>query len=397
MNKDVKEYGLVTSAYWGFTLTDGALRMLVVLYFHQLGYSPLAVASLFLFYEFFGIVTNLFGGWLAARFGLKSTLFSGLFLQIVALTLLAQTQWLGIAYVMALQAMSGIAKDLNKMSAKTAIKQLVPHDQSSRLFYWISVLTGSKNALKGLGFFLGGWLLHVLGYTGALYCLAGGLTLLTILVGLNLTHTLQAKQYKAKFSEVFSTSPAVNWLSGARCFLFAARDVWFVVALPVFLTLEAGWSSQFVGAMMAAWVIVYGMMQSSTPKLLGFSKQAPTGRHALYSAIALLLVLAGMIAIAQYYLDWQRVALIGLLLFAVVFAINSAIHSFLIVHYARSEGASMDVGFYYMANAGGRLLGTVLSGYLYQTAGFSATIYASFALVCVCVLISTNLPKSSEI
>ena len=153
LNQGIKDYIQITLAYWGFTLTDGALRMLVVLYFHTLGYSPIEVAMLFLFYEFFGIVTNLFGGWLGARFGLKVTLFSGLILQITALVLLAQTQWLGVVYVMILQAASGIAKDLNKMSAKTAIKQLVPSDENNKLFKWVALLTGSKNTLKGCGFF----------------------------------------------------------------------------------------------------------------------------------------------------------------------------------------------------------------------------------------------------
>ena len=61
------QYLVITGNYWAFTLTDGALRMLVVLHFHQLGYSPLQVAMLFLFYEVFGVVTNLVGGWLGGK------------------------------------------------------------------------------------------------------------------------------------------------------------------------------------------------------------------------------------------------------------------------------------------------------------------------------------------
>ena len=115
----IRSYALVTGAYWGFTLTDGALRMLVVLHFYKLGYSGIAIAFLFLFYEFFGIVTNLLGGWIASRSGLKTTLYGGLALQIVALLMLAllQPSWartLSVAYVMAAQALSGIAKDLTR-------------------------------------------------------------------------------------------------------------------------------------------------------------------------------------------------------------------------------------------------------------------------------------------
>ena len=75
---DIRNYALVTASYWGFTLTDGALRMLVLLHFHQLGYTPVNLAFLFLLYEFFGILTNLFGGWIGSRFGLRLTLFAGL-------------------------------------------------------------------------------------------------------------------------------------------------------------------------------------------------------------------------------------------------------------------------------------------------------------------------------
>lgn len=392
ISQGIKDYINVTLAYWGFTLTDGALRMLVVLYFHQLGYSPLEVAMLFLFYEFFGIVTNLFGGWLGARFGLKITLFSGLALQIGALILLAQTQWLGVAYVMVLQAVSGIAKDLNKMSAKTAIKQLVPKDQGSTLFKWVALLTGSKNALKGIGFFLGGLLLALFGYQDSLYILAAGLLTITLFVATQLKQSLEAKAYKPKFSQIFSSSRRVNRLSFARCFLFASRDVWFVVALPVFLVMEQDWSSSSVGTMMAAWVIVYGIFQSSTPKFFKLAGKQANGNAALLAVIALGAVLGTMLVSMKVF-ALETVVLIGLMLFAVVFAINSAIHSYLIVDYARAEGASMDVGLYYMANASGRLIGTVLSGVVYQFYGMTGCIIASLLSVLICIGLSTSLSK----
>ncbi|MGB0986097.1 MAG: organoarsenical effux MFS transporter ArsJ [Pseudoalteromonas spongiae] len=395
VSQGIKDYIQITLAYWGFTLTDGALRMLVVLYFHTLGYSPIEVAMLFLFYEFFGIVTNLFGGWLGARFGLKVTLFSGLLLQISALILLAQTQWLSVVYVMILQAASGIAKDLNKMSAKTAIKQLVPSDESSTLFKWVALLTGSKNTLKGCGFFLGGFLLALFGYQNSLYLLAAGLGLITLLVASQLKQSLEAKSFKPKFSQVFSSSKKVNLLSFARCFLFASRDVWFVVALPVFLTMQAGWSSTAVGTMMASWVIIYGVFQSTTPKVFkAFNKQA-NAQSAVFSALALLAVLVVMLVAISYGLSLVNVAILGLILFAVIFAINSAIHSFLIVHYARDEGASMDVGLYYMANACGRLFGTVLSGLLFQQYGLAACLIASALFVAICIPITAKLTQNS--
>jgi len=181
LDSSIRQYMLVTFNYWNFTLTDGALRMLVVLYFHQLGYGTLAIASLFLFYEFFGVVTNLIGGWLGARLGLNRTMNIGLAMQIIALVMLAvPPAWLTIPWVMAAQAMSGIAKDLNKMSAKSAIKTLVPDEQQGALYRWIAVLTGSKNALKGLGFFLGGLLLTAVGFKGAVLLMAAVLTLVLI-------------------------------------------------------------------------------------------------------------------------------------------------------------------------------------------------------------------------
>ncbi|MDE3271597.1 organoarsenical effux MFS transporter ArsJ [Pseudoalteromonas sp. G4] len=395
VNQGIKDYIQITFAYWGFTLTDGALRMLVVLYFHTLGYSPIEVAMLFLFYEFFGIVTNLFGGWLGARFGLKVTLFSGLFLQISALLLLAQTQWLSVAYVMALQAISGIAKDLNKMSAKTAIKQLVPKNENSTLFKWVALLTGSKNTLKGCGFFLGGLLLAVFGYQHSLYILAAGLGVISLLVALQLKGSLEAKAYKPKFSHIFSSSNKVNLLSFARCFLFASRDVWFVVALPVFLTMQAGWTSTEVGTMMAAWVIIYGIFQSTTPKAFKLLNKQANARAALIAAIALLMVILLMLLAAYLRMPLVDIAILGLILFAIIFAINSAIHSFLIVHYARDEGASMDVGLYYMANACGRLFGTVLSGVIYQQFGLVACLIVSGLFVAICLPITAKLTQNS--
>ena len=111
----LQQYGIVTTNYWAFTLTDGALRMLVIFYFHSLGYTTLEIAFLFLFYEFFGVITNLYGGWIGARYGLRLTLWVGTLLQIGALLMLipVSSGWsklLSVIYVMVAQAISGIAK-----------------------------------------------------------------------------------------------------------------------------------------------------------------------------------------------------------------------------------------------------------------------------------------------
>ncbi|WP_350356191.1 MFS transporter [Pseudomonas sp. G2-4] len=178
---EVRQYLLVTGNYWAFTLTDGALRMLVVLHFHALGYSPLQIAALFLFYELFGVITNLVGGYLGARLGLNRTMNIGLGIQVAALLMLTvPVAWLTIPWVMGAQALSGIAKDLNKMSAKSSIKLLVPDGQQGKLYKWVAILTGSKNALKGVGFFLGGALLALIGFKGALLAMAGVLALIWV-------------------------------------------------------------------------------------------------------------------------------------------------------------------------------------------------------------------------
>ena len=389
----IKSYATVTGAYWGFTLTDGALRMLVVLYFHQLGYSAIDIAFLFLFYEFFGIVTNLFGGWLAARFGLNKTLFSGLALQIVALYLLSLESCLSVPYVMAVQAISGIAKDLNKMSAKSSLKLLVPEDSQGQLFKWVSILTGSKNTLKGVGFFLGGLLLTLLGYQGALIGMAIGLLVISIICFFLLPKDLSVKKYKVKIKHLFSKSTDINWLSSARFFLFGARDIWFVVALPVFLQSALNWQHTQVGTLMAAWVILYGFIQSSTPKALGFKQKdhAPTGRTASKAAAILFLAPLAMVLGDYFSISAELIVIGGLLSFAVIFAINSAIHSYLILAYSTKDDVSLDVGFYYMSNAAGRLVGTLLSGLIYQWYGFTACIVGSALMIGTCTLLSLRL------
>lgn len=394
---NVRQYMLVTFNYWNFTVTDGALRMLVVLYFHQLGYSPLEIASLFLFYEFFGVVTNLIGGWLGAKLGLNRTMNIGLALQIIALSMLAvPTDMLTVIWVMLAQAISGIAKDLNKMSAKSAIKTLVPSDEQGALYKWIAILTGSKNALKGAGFFLGGFLLSWLGFSGAVIAMAVVLLAVFILSLCYLKGDLGKAKQKVKFSQIFSKSPSVNILSAARMFLFGARDVWFVIALPIYLGQVFGWDHLWVGGFLALWIIGYGIVQTLAPKVTGKAQgKTPDGRAAMGWAGLLATVTALIALLVTFNLSPQITIVLGLMIFGAIFAVNSSLHSYLIVSYAKEDGVSLDVGFYYMANAMGRLMGTLLSGWVYQTQGFVACLWVSVAFLVLTTIISVWLPKQS--
>ena len=397
----IRQYLVVTGNYWAFTLTDGALRMLVVLHFHSLGYSPLDIALLFLFYEVFGVITNLVGGWIGAHMGLNRTMNIGLALQVAALAmLLVPSSWLTVMWVMAAQALSGIAKDLNKMSAKSSIKLLVPPEAEGKLYYWVALLTGSKNTLKGIGFFLGGFLLSVLGFSGAVASMAGALAIVWILSILLLKRDLGKAKNKPKFRDIFSKSPAINILSAARMFLFGARDVWFVVALPVFLSQTLNWNHSQTGGFLALWVIGYGIVQAFAPRITGkASGKVPDGLSATWWALSLT-VLPGLIAIGlMLELNPATLLICGLALFGAVFAVNSSLHSYLIVSYAGKDGVSLDVGFYYMSNAMGRLIGTVLSGWVFQLAGqgssgLQACLWISTAFLIAATLISIKLPHS---
>ena len=402
----LRNYVLVTAAYWSDTVTDGATRMLVLFYFYNLGYTPLAVASLFIFYEVFGIITNLFGGYIGARFGLKTTLFIGLGTQIVALSMLAFAPqgWLVVAWVMASQALSGIAKDMTKMSSKSAVKLIVPEDASATLYRWVSILTGSKNALKGVGFFLGGLLLTVLDFQTALKLLVALVGGTMILAALLMRGGLGQANKKAKFGQMFSRNGVVNKLAAARIFLFGARDVWFVVGLPVFLSSVLGWTFWQSGGFLAVWVIGYGIVQAATPGLLRSrveGRHEPDGRTATILAFVLAALPAGIALSLSASIAPSIVVVAGLIAFGVVFALNSAVHSFLFLAYTDSDKVAMNVGFYYMANAAGRLAGTVLSGALYQWGvqsgpnnGLIACLWASTAFVLVAGLLSLLLPRN---
>jgi MFS family permease len=387
---DLRNYVLVTAAYWADTIADGAIRLLVLFFFYERGYTPIEVASLFLFYEFFGILTNLVGGWLAARMGLRFTLIGGLGTQLVALLMLAAApdSLLVVPYVMASQALSGIAKDLTKMSSKSAIKLVVPEDASGQLYRWVALLTGSKNALKGVGFFLGGLLLTTVGFRSAVLVLMGIVATGLAVVLLLMRGTLGRPDPTAKFRGMFSNNRAVNVLAGARIFLFASRDVWFVVGVPVFLRTEQGWSFWQVGTFLAVWVIGYGTVQASAPRYI----RDPDGRTATRLAVLLAVFPAAVAITLAAGVDGTVAVVAGLIVFGLVFALNSAVHSYLILAYADGDKVAMNVGFYYMANAGGRLAGTVLSGLLYQWEGLEACLWGSAVFVLAAGLLSTSLP-----
>ncbi len=397
-------YIAVTAAYWAFMLTDGALRMLVLLHFHTLGFSPVQLAYLFVLYEIAGMVTNLGAGWIAARFGLTSTLYAGLGLQVLALLALAQLDpaWaigLSVAYVMAVQGASGIAKDLAKMSSKSAVKLLAPTEDAG-LFRWVALLTGSKNAVKGLGFLLGAGLLATFGFVWSILGMAAILAVILVAVVIAMPPGLPKGRKGAKFSEVFSKSSNVNWLSAARVFLFGARDVWFVVGIPIYFYAVLSDGSQAenraaffeIGTFMALWVILYGIVQASAPRMLNASKRTQgdligAARRWAWVLAAIPSALTFAALAADGGQTWLTVTLVGgLLAFGVVFALNSALHSYLILAFTKAERVTMDVGFYYMANAAGRLLGTVLSGFTYQVGGLplmlgTASLMVTFAAV----------------
>ncbi|MCJ8338966.1 MAG: organoarsenical effux MFS transporter ArsJ [Pseudomonadales bacterium] len=395
-----RQYLVVTANYWLFTLTDGALRMLIVLHFFSQGYRPLQIAMLFVFYEAFGVVTNLLGGWLGAKVGLNKTMNIGLFLQIIALSmLLAPEQQLSMLWLMAAQALSGIAKDLNKMSAKSAIKTLLPAAGSSsadtRMYTWVAALTGSKNTLKGVGFFVGGALLAALGFTGAISVLLLPLILIWLFSLLVLQKDLGRAKTNIKFTQLLAKNRKINYLSAARLFLFASRDVWFVIALPLYLASAFNWEHWQVGSFFAIWIIFYGLIQSMAPKLTRRSV-VPDGGSATRLGL-LLLVLCLMLSSAfslDYFVSISLVA--GLFVFAAVFALNSAQHSYLIIKYADSNAVSLDVGFYYMANAAGRLAGTVLSGLLYQSYGLAACLWVSVLFVAIASFLASKLPRHTR-
>lgn len=401
-NSGLRNYLIVTSAYWSFTLTDGALRMLVLMHFFRLGYSPFTLAFLFLLYEAAGVAANLIGGWLATRFGIARMLSVGLTTQITGFLLLSAvspdwTAAMSVAWVVISQGVCGIAKDLTKTASKSAIK-LTAGDASGQLFRWVAWFTGSKNAMKGVGFFLGGLLLDRLGFSGSLWLMSGLLAIVLIAVLWSLPKMMGKSKASKSFKELFGKSLAINQLAGARVFLFGARDVWFVVGVPVFLYSQ-GWNFTMVGTFMACWTIGYGLVQAAAPKLIrrsedGLTYEVPAAR--LWSILLAIVPIAIAVAVVKQVEPIQWIVVAGLGLFGFAFAVNSSVHSYLILAYAGSEKAAEDVGFYYAANALGRFFGTLLSGLLYQWGGLAFSLAGSAVMLLACWAITVALPMERE-
>ena len=402
MSSAVRNYAIVTAAYWGFTLTDGALRMLVLLHFYKLGYSPFTLAFLFLLYEAAGVPANLIGGWLATRYGIARMLSVGLVTQITGFSVLSMLnpQWtpaLSVAWVVFSQGLCGIAKDLTKTASKSAIKitQAEAKNQGSgQLFEWVSWFTGSKNAMKGFGFFLGGFLLQILGFQGSLWSMAELLALVLVGVIFSLPPMMGKSKASKSARELFAKDPSINILAAARVALFGARDVWFVVGVPVFLY-SVGWTFTMVGGFLAAWTIGYGVIQAMAPQIVkrspdGLSSEVPAAQW--WSAV--LAIIPAAIAMVVWFqvphLQWWVLA--GLSAFGFAFAVNSSVHSYLVLAYAGSEKAAEDVGFYYAANALGRFVGTLMSGLLYQWGGLMYTLIGSATMLLACWLTTLRLP-----
>jgi MFS family permease len=397
----VRNYAIVMTSYFLFTLTDGALRMLVLLHFYSLGYTPFMIAFLFLLYETAGIFANLGGGWLASRFGIPRMLATGLVIQILGLCLLSALNpaWsaaLSVAWVVGAQGLAGIAKDLTKTASKSAIKA-TSTEGAGQLFKWVAWFTGSKNATKGAGFFVGGLLLQSIGFRPALWLMAGMLGFVLVAVLTALPRELGKAKSSKTFRELFSKSRAINLMAAARIFMFSSRDVWFVVALPVYLY-GFGWKYMQVAGFVAAWTIGYGAVQGLAPMMVtrskdGLSREIPAAR--LWGAV--LAVIPAALALALSIRDLHRpdlVLVVGLLIFGVAFAVISSLHSYLILAYAGSEKAAEDVGFYYAANAAGRLMGILLSGGLMQTVGMDGCLWGSAILLSLCLAITFLLPAT---
>ena len=400
----IRNYIIVTGAYWGFTLTDGALRMLVLLHFYQLGYTPFTLAFLFLLYEAAGIFANLGGGWLAARFGIPRMLASGVTFQIGGLLMLSALDpaWnaaASVAWVVCAQGIAGVAKDLTKTASKSAIKAS-SQQGAGQLFRWVAWFTGSKNAMKGFGFFVGGALLQFVGFRPALWLMVALLAVVLACVLLSLPRELGKAKASKSFKELFAKSRGVNLLAGARIFMFGSRDVWFVVGLPVFLYSQ-GWNYIGVSTFVAAWTIGYGGVQALAPQVVrrspdGLSREVPEARLWALALTAIPVALGVLLATGSVGRP-DLVVVVGLAVFGFAFAVNSSLHSYLILAYAGSEKAAEDVGFYYAANAAGRLFGILLSGLLTQHGGLQACLWGSAAMLATCMALTFMLPVHAEV
>lgn len=423
-SKALRPFVIISSSYLLFTITDGAIRMIVLLHAYNKSFSALEVSIMFSLYELAGVFTNLAAGLMGAKWGIKFTLIIGLSLQLLSYGLMFgwQDSWTkseAIIYVTVAQMFAGIAKDLTKLGGKTVTKLVTPDEKETQLFKLVSFITGWKNSLKGVGYFAGAALLQVS------YVLALSVMMALVLIAMpwaicGLDRSLgTAKKKNATWKDAFKMdNQKLNLLSAARLFLFASRDFWFEVPLPFFLRAPAceglgtetcfqssdcsqgaicgssgyceninpgggcgglGLERVVVGAILGGYIILYGQVQSLTPQLVtGPLRQSPPNKltevfwglincvPTLIMAVAMMLAPSFVNADADEMTIWFAVNVVA---FAVIFAINSSIHSFLVVNYAAKDKVAVSVGFYYMSNACGRLMGTIGSGVLYTFIG----------------------------
>jgi MFS family permease len=395
---NLKNLLIITNTYLFFSLTDGAIRMIVLLHFFHLGFSPLSLAFIFLLYELVGVITNLVGGWLASYYGIKRMFTFGVLLQIFGLFFLSfySPSWgifSSILWVMIAQGISGIAKDISKTSSKSAIK-IVSGDGKGILFKWVSWFTGLKNISKGLGFFVGSLLIEIISFQYSLYFLMFFLIICLFFLFF-LDSEIGVFKTSRNLKQFFSKSKNINILSMARLFLFGSRDIWFVVGLPIFLY-SAGWSFWHVGSFLAFWIIGYGFCQSFVPFLIkksidGFTLEISLAKFWVFILMIIQLALLILIHLDVQYISTEKILIFVLLIYGGVFSINSALHSYLILKFSGNSSVTEDVGFYYSSNALGRFFGTFLSGYLYQITGITGCIGGSFIFILISFLIIKKL------
>lgn len=411
----LKPFIVISTAYLLFTTTDGAVRMIVLLHAYQLGFTAMETAAMFSLYELAGVATNLAAGFAGSRWGLRATLLTGLLTQLVGICALFGVQsawarpgerWKGLVYITLAQMLCGVAKDLTKLGGKTVTKLVTPEEKQSSLFRLVSLITGWKNSMKGLGYFLGAACL-LQSYQFALAVQLGLIGLALPPAFLWLTPELgRARKKDVSLRELLRPAPNVARLSLARAFLFGSRDLWFEVPLPFFLRDAAqglGWERPATGAALACFIIVYGQVQSFTPgAVLSPLRQEPANKQVQVLWNALLTLCPAGLAAAFLGSDSafrgpqreNRTAtlLCGLAAFCLVFAVNSSIHSYLVVRYAGSDKVASEVGFYYMSNAVGRFVGTLASGAIYEYASPSKVLALGY-----CFLASTAFSAASTL
>ena len=376
--------------------------MIVLLHFFHLGYSPFILALLFLLYEFVGIFSNLTGGWLTSKFGIKRIILFGFSLQIIGILSLSfvDNSWnlfLSLIWIIVFQGICGIAKDLTKTASKSAIKVSSETDSKGNLFKLVSWFTGSKNSIKGIGFFLGGFLIQLMDFKLALWFLLLLLLLGFIIISFFIPKTFGIFKPSKRITELLSKSSPINFLSLSRVFMFGSRDIWFVVGLPVFLYSQ-NWSFWMVGSFLAIWTIGYGLIQGLTPLIInrssdGISKEVMASKFWVF----ILTIISGILFVELFFnfLNIEKLILITafLIIFGIVFAINSSLHSYLILAFSSSSKTTEDIGFYYAANAVGRFFGTLLSGLLYQFGSIELCLFGTFIFLVVCLFFTMYLPN----